>query len=259
MPIGIATPRMEDAVTDEFRTDSIDAHFGESSAASFVLPSTANVGGEVVDDLQRFGGGDERSSARELARQWRLPYLEEEGLAVDAGSVARVGREELGRMSAVPVRCADGSLRVVLAEATSERFAAVREHFSTEVSLAVVTPSTFAGLLEATMTPTVEETESTAPAWGQTFERLLGLFDDEAGRLQALRQKLQQLGSQMKDREQRVEQLEAELAQVRIDRIRDQETIDRLRHELGERDGRLDRAARKAQELAAIIHGGGLR
>ena len=39
----------------------------------------------------------------------------------------------------------------------------------------------------------------------------------------------------------------------------DLDIVPRRAVELGERDGRLDRAARKAQELAAIIHGGGLR
>ena len=90
---------------------------------------------------------------------------------------------------------------------------------------------------------------------GQSFERVLGLFDEEAGRFQALRRKLQQLGGQMSEREQRLQQLETEVARLRAERQHDQVTIGRLQHELSDRDGRLERAATKAQELAAIIDG----
>ena len=105
--------------------------------------------------------------------------------------------------------------------------------------------------------PDVDATTDAA-AWGQGFARVLGLFDDEAVRLQALREKIQQVGAQMSARERRLQQLEAELAQAGVERLRDQETIERLQHELAERDGRLHRAGTKARELSAIIDGGDL-
>ena len=217
--------------------------------------------GALVDDLLPFGGGDEQHAARELAKQASLPYLDDQRLVVDESSVARVGVEEVARLRAVPVRGADGGLRIVVAEANGERFAAVREHFSTGISIGVVTRSALERLLESARRPAAPPAGPAAsPApWGQSLERVLGLVDDEAVRLQVLRHKMQQLGSQMSEREQRLQQLETDLARAGIDRLRDQETIDRLRHELAERDGRLERAMLKAQELTAIIDGGGLR
>ena len=85
------------------------------------------------------------------------------------------------------------------------------------------------------------------------------LFDTEANRLQELRGKLQELGGEMAAREQRVQELETELQRIRLERLRDQEAVDRLRHELSDRNSRLERALTKTQELAAIIQGGHLR
>src|SRR5947209_2570512 len=129
---------------------------------------------------QRVEPGDERSTAIETARSWELSYLEDEPLVIDTDSAARVGGEELARIGAAPVRCGDGSVRVVLADATPERIAGIREHFSGAVG-------------------------------------------------------------------------------IRVERLRDQEAVDRLKHELADRNGRLERALSKTQELAAIIQGGHLR
>jgi hypothetical protein len=56
-----------------------------------------------------------------------------------------------------------------------------------------------------------------------------------------------------------VQELEIELQRIRLERLRDQESVDRLRHELADRNSRLERALEKTQELAAIIQGGHLR
>ena len=217
---------------------------------------------------QRVEPADERSTAIETARSWELRYLEDEALVIDSESAARVGGEELARMGAAPVRCEDGSVRVVLADATPERIASIREHFSGTLAIGVVTPSTLASLLDAatvsmasSATPdTVTSGAATAaPVWGRTLERVLGLFDTEATRLQELRGKMQELGSEMAARETRVQELETELQRMRVERLRDQEAVDRLKHELSDRNSRLERALSKTQELAAIIQGGHLR
>jgi len=219
-------------------------------------------------DDPRVVPGDERSAAIEAARSWELPYLDDEPLAVDRESAARVGGDELARIGAAPVRCADGRVRVVLADATPERIAAIREHFAGGVEIGVVTPSTLAPLLDSASLavaasgasdPIASGAAAAAPVWGRTLERVLGLFDHEAARLQELRGKLQELGGEMAAREQRVQELEGELQRLRVERLRDQETVDRLRHELADRNSRLERALAKTQELAAIIQGGHLR
>ena len=215
---------------------------------------------------QRVEPGDERTAALETARSWELRYLEDDALVVDGESAKRVGGEELARIGAAPVRCDDGNVRVVLADATPERIAGIREHFSGGIEIGVVTPSTLASLLDAATISVASNGDNVtsgaataAPVWGRTLERVLGLFDTEAVRLQELRGKMQELGGEMAARERRVQELETELQRIRVERLRDQEAVDRLKHELADRNSRLERAMTKTQELAAIIQGGHLR
>ena len=221
----------------------------------------------TFDDEQRVEPGDEHSAAVATARSWELPYLDDEPLLIDSESATRVGGEELARIGAAPVRCGDGNVRVVLADATPERIAGIREHFSGAVDIGVVKASTLASLLDAaSMAVASSGTDSVtmgaaaaAPVWGRSLERVLTAFDTEATRLQDLRNKLQELGGEMAAREQRVQELETELQRIRVERLRDQEKVDRLRHDLGDRNSRLERALTKTQELAAIIQGGHLQ
>jgi hypothetical protein len=221
----------------------------------------------TFDDAQRVAPGDERSAAIATARSWELPYLDDEPVLIDSESAARVGGEELARIGAAPVRCADGNVRVVLAEATPERIAGIREHFSGAVDIGVVKTSTLAALLDAASMATVSSgTDSVtngaaaaAQVWGRSLERVLTAFDTEATRLQDLRGKLQELGGEMAAREQRVQELETELQRMRVEHLRDQEAVERLRHDLTDRNNRLERALTKTHELAAIIQGGHLQ
>jgi chromosome segregation ATPase len=107
--------------------------------------------------------------------------------------------------------------------------------------------------------PVANGAAAAAPVWGRSLERVLNAFDTEATRLQDLRTKLQELGGEMAAREKRVQELETELQRVRLERLRDQEAADRLRHDLADRNNRLERALSKTQELAAIIQGGHLQ
>ncbi|HEY2207849.1 MAG TPA: hypothetical protein VGH26_01055 [Gaiellaceae bacterium] len=221
----------------------------------------------TFDDEQRVEPGDERSAAITTARSWELPYLDDEPLLIDSESAARVGGEELARIGAAPVRCADGNVRVVLADATPERIAGIREHFSGALDIGVVKTSTLASLLDAASMATVSSgtdpvtngAAAAAPVWGRSLERVLTAFDSEATRLQDLRGKLQELGGEMAAREQRVQELETELQRMRVERLRDQEAVERLRHDLTDRNNRLERALSKTHELAAIIQGGHLQ
>src|SRR5204863_65464 len=92
--------------------------------------------------------------------------------------------EELARIGAAPVRCGDGNIRVVLADATPERIAGIREHFSGGIEIGVVTPSKLASLLDGASMAAVSNNHDSvasgaaaaAPVWGRSLERVLGLF-----------------------------------------------------------------------------------
>jgi hypothetical protein len=220
----------------------------------------------TLDFEHQLEPGDEHGAAMETARGWELRYLDDAPLALDAEAAARVGGNELARIGAVPVRCDDGVARIAIAEATPERFAAVREHFSGGLEIGVVKTSTLTSLLDAASVSAVtsgDEVDVTAapnaPVWGRSLERVLSAFDDEATRLHELRSQLQQVGGEMAARETRVQELESEIQRMQVERLRDQEAVDRLRHELSDRDNRLDRALAKTQELAAVIQGGRLQ
>jgi DNA repair exonuclease SbcCD ATPase subunit len=103
------------------------------------------------------------------------------------------------------------------------------------------------------------EDEVGSPAWGKSLDRVLGLFDSETTRLHELRGKLTGLGREMATREARIKELEAEVQRFQIERLRDQEMVDRLKHELAERNNRLERALASTQELSTIIQGGQVR
>ena len=98
-----------------------------------------------------------------------------------------------------------------------------------------------------------------APVWGRSLERVLDPFDTEATRLQDLRGKLSSSAGRWPPASTRVQELESELQRIRVERLRDQETVDRLKHELADRNSRLERALAKTKELVAIIQGGHLR
>ena len=146
----------------------------------------------TFDGEQRVEPGDERSAAVATARSWELPYLDDEPLLIDSESAARIGSEELARIGAAPARCGDGNVRVVLAEATPERIAGIREHFSGAVDIGVVKTSTLASLLDAASMaavssgpdPVASGAAAAAPIWGRSLERVLTAFDTEAPRLQ---------------------------------------------------------------------------
>ena len=221
----------------------------------------------TVDYDHQVEPNDEHNAAMDTARGWELRYLDDAPLALDSESAARVGGNELAHIGAAPVRCDDGVVRVVIAEATPERFAAVREHFSGTHEIGVVKASTLASLLDdasvsaVSSAPEAEEMTAApaAPVWGRSLERVLSAFDDEANRLNELRGQLQQVGGEMAARETRVQELETELHRMQVEHLRDEEAIDRLRHELTDRDNRLDRALAKTQELVAVIQGGRLQ
>jgi len=157
-------------------------------------------------------------------------------------------------MGVVPLWWEDGLLRVVAAEPTDERLAEVRRRMSHEVAFGVVTPSTFRRLLadlEASALATPSAAAGEDPF--RNFDELIGLLDDETGRLEALRKKVEQFATIVAERDDTVRRLEHELDAGRNARANDRHTIDRLQRDVEERDRLLDLVSGKIADASAAL------
>jgi len=210
--------------------------------------------GEV---LLRWALVDELQLAGLLARQWELPLLHGEEVAQDPAACSILTPEDARRMGVVPMWWEDGVLRVVAADPTDERLGEVRRRMPHEVAFGVVTPSTFTRLLadleaSAQATPYAAATGEDS---SRNFDELIGLLDDETGRLEALREKVEQFAKIVAERDDTVRRLEHELDAGRNARLHDRLTIDRLQREVEERDRLLDLVSGKIGDAAAVLRG----
>ena len=213
--------------------------------------------GEV---LLRWALVDELQLAGLLARQWELPLLEGEDLAQDPAAYSILTPEDARNMGVVPVWWEDGVLRVVTAEPTDERLGEVPRRMPHEVSFGIVTPSTFRRLLgdlEASAQATPHAAAATGEDPSQNFNELIGLLDDETGRLEALREKVEQFAKIVAERDDTVRRLEHELDAGRNARAHDRLTIDRLQREVEERDRLLDLVSGKIGDASAALRARG--
>ncbi len=211
--------------------------------------------GEV---LLRWALVDELQLAGLLARQWELPLLHGEEVARDPAAHSILTAEDARSMGVVPLRWEDGVLRMVAAEPTDERLGEVRRRMPHEVAFGVVTPSTFTRLLaelEASAPATPPPATAADEDRAQGLDELIGLLDDETGRLEALRTKVEQFATIVAERDDTVRRLEHELDAGRTARVHDRLTIDRLQREVEERDRLLDLVSGKIGDAAAVLRG----
>lgn len=205
--------------------------------------------GEV---LLRWALVDELQLAGLLARQWDLPLLHGDEVAQDPAAYSILTPEDARGMGVVPVWWEDGVLRVVAAEPTDERLGEVRRRMPHEVAFGVVTPSTFRRLLADLEAP-APQPAATGEDPSRNFDELIGLLDDETGRLEALREKVEQFAKIVAERDDTVRRLEHELDAGRNARLHDRLTIDRLQREVEERDRLLDLVSGKIGDASAAL------
>lgn len=227
------------------------------------LTEGERTGERLGEILLRRGLLDERQLAVLLARQWQLPFIDEGQARVDDTTPPVLSAEDARRIRAVPVRCQDGLVRVVVVEPTEERLAEVRSHWSQEVTFGVVARTSFECLLAALdEPPDAAEKNPQAPqqpadgAEDRGLDNLLALLDDETGHLEALRGTVRQFAAGVSEHERKVRQLESDVEAERNARAHDRLAIERLRKEAEERGRLLDVVRSKVDELAGALRAG---
>ena len=202
---------------------------------------------------------DERQLAMLLARQWQLPFVDDGEGCIDGTALSVLSREDARQTLAVPVRFADGLIRVLVVQPTEQRLGEIRARTSQDVAVGVVTRTSFQHLLAALdQSPGVEGETREAPHElgerpGRSFDDVLGLLDEETGHLAALREKVVQLASGVTEREHALRRLESERDSERNARAHDRLTIERLQRQAEERDRLIDVARSRAEDLAGLL------
>jgi hypothetical protein len=201
------------------------------------LAEGARTGERLGEVLLRRAVVDEIHLARLLARQWGLPFAEEQHLEPNQQALALLAHDQARALGAVPVGWEQGVLRVAVAEPTDERLGEVRLRLGGEVHFAVVAGSVLERLLarvEASRSEThAGETAPAGPSLAVLAE-LVDELDQGTAKVLSVRGRLDQLAADIFEREQAVARSESELAEARRARDQAQDTIDQLQRELVE-------------------------
>lgn len=224
------------------------------------LAEGASTGERLGEVLLRWRLVDERQLARLLARQWHLPFLDEQEVVPEPAALTVITTADAQRLAAVPVCWQDGVLRVVVAEPTEERLAEVHARIPQQVAFAVVTSGTLERLLARGKAPPAEAAQAPSgenPVRG--FDELVDLLEDETAHLHTLCEKVQQFAAFVADRDRTAVRLENELDAARAAGEQSLRTIDRLRAEVEERDRLLSVVNSKVEELGSALGAGRAR
>src|SRR5690349_19162437 len=93
------------------------------------------------------GGRDGEASARALAEQWKLEYLDAGAITVDPRAISLLAPADARRLRAVPLALRGSTGLIAVAAPGEERFAAVRERTGPATQFAVVSEQTLDALL----------------------------------------------------------------------------------------------------------------
>lgn len=93
------------------------------------------------------GGRDGEASARALAEQWKVEYIDAGAVTVDPRALSLLAPSDARRLRAVPLALRGSTGLIAVAEPGDERFAAVRELTGPETKFAVVSEQTLEALL----------------------------------------------------------------------------------------------------------------
>src|SRR5689334_3548571 len=93
------------------------------------------------------GGSEGEASARAIAEQWQLEYVEAAAVAIDPRALSLLAPGDAQRLRAVPLALRGSTGLIALAAPGEQRFAAVRELTGPATEFAVVSEQTLNALL----------------------------------------------------------------------------------------------------------------
>ncbi len=167
------------------------------------------------------GGRDGEASARALAEQWKVEYLEAAAITVDPRAIPLLAPADARRLRAVPLALRGSGGLLAVAAPSEERFAAVRERTGPATQFAVVSEQTLDALLVSRLF--AERQPGPTPAPPTTPARLApqsepatdtGELDRTRGALRATKEQLAAANAELDQSRERIRALEARLQKV---------------------------------------------
>ncbi len=215
--------------------------------------------GEVV--LRR-GWIDEAGLARVLARQWELPFVDEEPVAIDARAAALLPAEERERLGACAIGFVEGMPVIAVAEPTEERFEAVRARLGMDCRFAVVTKGMFERLRTGQASADAQlQAEQASLAAGRAAEEaetelLVAELDRATASVVAVRARVEQLAQRQQGADRELAELRAQLDALNDTRASEQTRLQSLERELARQRELVAAARAKLAEVVRMLEGG---
>lgn len=217
--------------------------------------------GEVV--LRR-GWIDETGLARLLARQWDLPFVEDEAVEIDERASAVLQIEAARELGAVPLGLTgDGAVLVAVAEPSEERFASIRQRLNRDSALVVITGTALMSGLDRLSTAHAkirseelrELDERSAAADDEHLDSILAELDAAGKSIGALRQRTEELTGARRRVQAELAESRRQLEALEAARAADLATVERLEREVAEQRERFTNARTALTEAARALEG----
>ncbi|HEX3266437.1 MAG TPA: hypothetical protein VHQ98_00480 [Gaiellaceae bacterium] len=217
--------------------------------------------GEVV---VRKGLIDQVGLARILARQWRLPFLDDAEAQPKRQLSPGFAAARAVELRACPITGGGATALVAVAEPSEERFTAARGQLGAEVAFVVVAEATLERLFQQLEGDGEGERAEAAVMVGvagavaaeereRPLQQLLGELELASERLAELRARAEQLLRQHEQTQAELDASHRELEQLQGQRRQDQSTIAHLERQLAEERQRLDAVKAKIGELSETL------
>jgi hypothetical protein len=194
----------------------------------------------------REGWVDEVALARLLARQWNLPFVEEEAIQRDTAADVLLAPETARELAAAVVGFEGAFPRIAVAKPAAERFARIRSALGGDASFVVTTASALDRLL-AEKQPDgggAEQEETSAP---------LAELDRATERLARFRGDVEQLVESQRSAAAELIEARSRLETLQGQHERTLAERDRLERELSEQRGLLESVRSQLNEVLQAI------
>ena len=211
------------------------------------VPSRETLRGVVAElgaVALRHGWADEQALSRFSARQWELPFLDDEAVEFDSVAAAALPLERARQLGAF-VGLVKNAPTVVVTEPSEERLSELASLLGADLSFAVVTSTTLDRLLEQmeaedmqieTVEPDWTPAEALAPDEAQ-IDMIVAELDAATAGLMAFRERVEELTRAHRATDEELAHCRSELVGLREEQASDRATLGKLERDLSlERD-----------------------